>query len=131
MLYPLKFQPLFLEKIWGGNKIGKLLNKSVGDVARCGESWEIFDVDENICEVVNGFLAENNLEELIEVYMGDLVGDKVFNEFGLQFPLLFKYIDAQDDLSVQVHPDDELAMRRYGCNGKTEMWRIPKVAYVG
>lgn len=124
MLYPFKFQPLFLEKIWGGNKIEKLLNKSVGDVVRCGESWEIFDVDENISEVVNGFLSENNLEELIEVYMGDLVGDKVFNEFGLQFPLLFKYIDAQDDLSVQVHPDDALAMRRYGCNGKTEMWYV-------
>ena len=124
MLYPFKFQPLFVEKIWGGQKLKKILGKEVGHIQHCGESWEIFDVGDQISEVVNGFLAENNLEELIEVYMGDLVGDKVFNEYGLQFPLLFKYIDAQEDLSVQVHPDDALAMRRYGCNGKSEMWYV-------
>lgn len=124
MLYPFKFQPLFVEKIWGGQKLKKILGKEVGHIQHCGESWEIFDVGDQISEVVNGFLAENNLEELIEVYMGDLVGDKVFNEYGLQFPLLLKYIDAQEDLSVQVHPDDALAMRRYGCNGKSEMWYV-------
>ena len=72
----------------------------------------------------NGFLEGNNLEELIEIYMGDLIGDRIFEKFALQFPLLIKFIDANDNLSIQVHPDDELAMARHNCYGKTEMWYV-------
>lgn len=123
-MYPLKFRPQYFEKIWGGQKIQQLLNKCVGHVTQCGESWEISGVTGKVSEVMNGFLAGNGLDELVEIYMGDLVGEKVFDQFGNDFPLLIKFIDAQDDLSVQVHPDDALAQRRYGTNGKTELWFV-------
>ena len=124
MLYPLKFRPLFFDKIWGGHKIEKLLGKNIGKLANCGESWELSGIDGKESVVTNGYLADNTLPELVEVYMGDLVGEKVFDRCGNDFPLLVKFIDAQDDLSVQVHPDDELAALRHGTNGKTEMWYV-------
>jgi mannose-6-phosphate isomerase len=123
-LYPLKFAPIFKDKIWGGNKLNSVLNKDFGQLSNCGESWEISGVDGNVSIVSNGYLAENSLTELIEVYMGDLVGDKVFNDFGTDFPLLIKFIDANDDLSIQVHPDDEMAAERHNSFGKTEMWYV-------
>ena len=122
-LYPLKFKPLFKEKIWREKKLKNALNKEdAGD--KTGESWEISTVKDNISVVSEGFLKGNNLQELIEVYMGDLVGDKVYEKFGLEFPLLIKFIDANDDLSIQVHPDDETAMERHNSFGKTEMWYV-------
>lgn len=123
-LYPLKFKPIYLDKIWGGNRLKTLLNKDYGNLANCGESWEISGVEGNISVVDNGFLAGNNLQELIEIYMGDIVGDKVFKKFGEEFPLLIKFIDAQDDLSIQVHPNDELSKKRHNAYGKTEMWYV-------
>ncbi len=123
-LYPLKFAPIFKEKIWGGDRLGKLLNKDTSNLKNVGESWEISAIEDNISLVVNGFLAQNNLQELIEVYMGELVGDKVYEQFGLEFPLLIKFIDANDVLSVQVHPDDEMAKERHKAFGKTEMWYV-------
>lgn len=78
--------------------------------------------------VANGFLKGNDLSELIEIYMGDLVGDKVYEKFGAEFPLLIKFIDAQDDLSIQVHPNDELSKERHNAFGKTEMWYVVDVA---
>lgn len=89
-----------------------------------GESWEISGVEGAISVVKDGFLEGNDLQELIEVYMGDLVGDSVYNRFGLEFPLLIKLIDASQVLSVQVHPDDQLAKERHNANGKTELWHI-------
>ncbi|MCL2291291.1 MAG: class I mannose-6-phosphate isomerase [Bacteroidetes bacterium] len=124
MLYPLKFTPILKERIWGGNVLAKQYGKTDDIQTKFGESWEISDLDENISMVTNGFLAENDLRELIETYMGELVGDTVFEKNGLGFPLLIKIIDAQDDLSVQVHPDDTLAQQRYEQNGKTEIWYI-------
>ncbi len=123
-LYPLKFKPIFHEKIWGGNRIKTLLNKDFSPLPNCGESWEISGVDSNVSVVANGFLAGNDLQELVEIYMGDLVGDKVFKKFGIEFPLLIKFIDAADDLSVQVHPNDELSKKRHNAYGKTEMWYV-------
>jgi len=123
-LYPLKFSPIYKDKIWGGNKIKSILNKDYGNLPNCGESWELSGVEGNISVVSNGYLAGNSLEELVEVYMGDLVGDKVFENFGNEFPLLIKFIDANDDLSIQVHPDDELSMERHKAYGKTEMWYV-------
>lgn len=124
MLYPLKFRPQFFEKIWGGHKIEKILGKNIGKLANCGESWELSGIPGKESEVMDGFLADNTLSELVEIYMGDLVGEKVFDRFGNDFPLLVKFIDAQEDLSVQVHPDDKLATLRHGTNGKTEMWYV-------
>lgn len=124
-LYPLKFKPQLKERIWGGDKLISVYKKPVTDSEKTyGESWEISGVDENISIVSNGFLEGNNLQELIEIYMGDLVGDKVFNEFGLEFPLLIKLIDAKEALSIQVHPNDELAKERHQSFGKTEMWYV-------
>ena len=122
-LYPLKFDPILKDKIWGGTRLRDSLNKS-GASDTCGESWEISAIQGNISVVSNGFLAGNSLQELIEVYMGDLVGDKIYEKYGVEFPLLIKFIDANDKLSIQVHPDDELAMERHNAYGKTEMWYI-------
>src|SRR3972149_1007896 len=123
-LYPLKFKPIFKDKIWGGDKIKTLLNKDFSPLPNCGESWEISGVQDEISVVSNGFLIGNNLQELIEIYMGDLVGDQVYQKYGIEFPLLIKFIDAHDDLSIQVHPNDKLAMQRHNAYGKTEMWYI-------
>lgn len=123
-LYPIKFKPIFHEKIWGGNRMRTILKKDYGDLPNCGESWELSGVEGNVSVVDNGFLAGNNLNELIEIYMGDLVGDKVYEKFGVEFPLLIKFIDAQDDLSIQVHPNDELSKKRHNAYGKTEMWYV-------
>ena len=89
-----------------------------------GESWEISGLQGDMSVVTNGFLAGNSLEELIEVYMGDLTGDVIYDRFGIEFPLLIKFIDAREDLSIQVHPGNELAKKRHNAYGKTEMWYI-------
>ncbi len=124
ILYPLKFKPILKEKIWGGNKLNTILGKDLYQDKKIGESWEISGVKDNISVVSNGQLVGNNLQELVEIYMGDLVGDKVFEKFGIEFPLLIKFIDANKVLSIQVHPDNELARKRHNAFGKTEMWYI-------
>ncbi len=123
-LYPLKFYPLFKDKLWGGDKIKTELGLDFGILPNCGEAWVVSGYKDNVSVVKNGFLEGNDLNELISVYMGDLVGDAVYEEYGDAFPLLLKFIDANDWLSVQVHPDDELAQKRNLPNGKTEMWYI-------
>lgn len=123
-LYPLKFKPILKDKIWGGNKLEKLLNKTIAPLPNAGESWEISGVENDESVVANGFLKGNTINEVLEIYMGDLVGDRVFEKFGEEFPLLIKFIDANDVLSIQVHPDDELAKERHSANGKTEMWYV-------
>jgi mannose-6-phosphate isomerase len=122
-LYPLKFKPIIKDKIWGGTRLKSLLNKPC-KTDKAGESWEISGYPGSISRVKNGFLKGNSLEELIEVYMGDLVGESVFENFGTFFPLLIKFIDANDVLSIQVHPDDHLAIKQFGSYGKTEMWYV-------
>jgi mannose-6-phosphate isomerase len=122
-LYPIKFQPILKDKIWGGTRLKNILHKPTNS-GKCGESWEISAVQGNISKVKNGLLSGNNLQELVEIYMGDLVGDIIYERFGIEFPLLIKFIDANDVLSVQVHPDDDLAMKRHKAYGKTEMWYI-------
>lgn len=123
MLYPLKFKPILKQTIWGGDK---LANKSENTQIKSsiGESWEISGVQDNISVVADGPLEENTLEELVEIYMGDLVGEKIYEKFGVEFPLLIKFIDARDNLSIQVHPDDATAKERHNAYGKTEMWYL-------
>ena len=122
-LYPLRFTPIIKDKIWGGSKLKNILKKPTTS-DKAGESWEISAVEGDVSVVADGFLAGNELSELVEVYMGDLVGHKVYEKYGNEFPLLFKFIDANDDLSIQVHPNDEVAARRHHAYGKTEMWYI-------
>ena len=123
MLYPLKFEPILKDKIWGGTKLKSLFNKAA-ETDNLGESWELSGYENDESVVTNGFLAGNNFAELIEIYMGELVGDKVYDEFGLSFPLLFKLIDANENLSIQVHPGDDIAAERHNSYGKTEMWYV-------
>ena len=123
-LYPMKFKPVFMDKIWGGSKIKTVLGMDYAPLPNCGEVWALSGVADNTSEVSNGFLEGNELNELIEVYMGDLVGDAVYEKFGVEFPILIKFIDANDYLSIQVHPDDELAAKRKIGSGKSEMWYI-------
>ncbi len=123
-LYPLKFKPVYKDKIWGGQKIKTVLGQEFSPLPNCGEVWVLSGVDGSQTEIANGFLEGNDLNELVEIYMGELVGDAVYQRFGDEFPILIKFIDANDWLSIQVHPDDELAGKRHGSLGKTEMWYI-------
>ncbi len=123
-LYPLKFEPILVDKIWGGNALAGRWGKTADLSRKIGESWEISAVSGNLSVVSNGFLAGNNIQEIIEVYMGDITGDAIYEKFGIEFPLLIKFIEAADDLSVQVHPGDEMALERHSAYGKTEMWYI-------
>ena len=127
MLYPLKFKPRVKERIWGGQAILSKKGKAAGRLAKdklYGESWDLSSVKGDISVVANGFLKGNNLQEIIEVYMGELVGEEIFERYGLEFPLLVKYLDCNDKLSVQVHPDDALALERHDSFGKTEAWYV-------
>jgi mannose-6-phosphate isomerase len=127
MLYPLKFKPRVKERIWGGQAIVAKKGKAAGRLAKdklYGESWDLSSVKGDVSVVANGFLKGNNLEEIIEVYMGELVGEENFEHYGLEFPLLIKYLDCNDKLSVQVHPDDALAEERHNSFGKTEAWYV-------
>ncbi len=123
-LYPLKFNPIFKEKIWGGQKIKTILGKDFSPAKNCGETWELSGVKGNVSEVSNGSLKGKSLTQLIESNGEQLLGAKVIRKYGAEFPLLVKFIDANDDLSVQVHPDDTLAKKRHDSFGKTEMWYI-------
>ncbi|MDD2477236.1 MAG: mannose-6-phosphate isomerase [Dysgonamonadaceae bacterium] len=124
-LYPLKFEPILKSIIWGGSEIPEfknLANKESG----IGESWEISAVENNVSIIANGSLAGKKLDDLIDEAKGNLLGNKIYDKFGSKFPLLIKFIDAQDDLSIQVHPDDKLAKERHNSFGKTEMWYVVK-----
>ena len=123
-LYPLVFQTQFKDKIWGGNKIKTVLGKDYGDLPNCGETWEISGVKGNVSVVKNGSLQGTDLVSLIKTYKEQLVGKHVYEKSGEEFPLLIKFTDANDDLSIQVHPDDALGMKRHNSLGKTEMWYI-------
>jgi mannose-6-phosphate isomerase len=122
-IYPLQFSPIFKERIWGGTKLKSLLNKSIVS-DRTGESWEISTVEGDVSIVSNGAWAGKSLNDLINSTPEAILGTEVFKRFGKQFPLLFKYLDAREDLSIQVHPNDELAKKRHNSFGKTEMWYI-------
>lgn len=124
MLYPLKFTPRLFHKIWGGKHIKEWYRPLSDEFENVGESWLISAVDRFPTEVENGRLAGNELQELLEVYMNELVGDSVYEVFGNTFPLLTKFIDADDDLSIQVHPNDEQAAQMENSLGKTEMWYV-------
>ncbi|MHB1147827.1 MAG: type I phosphomannose isomerase catalytic subunit [Lutibacter sp.] len=121
--YPIKFYPILKEKIWGGTKLVTKLNKK-SVLKNIGESWELSDVENNVSVVSNGKLTGKKLRELLETYKGELIGESNYERFGNNFPLLIKFIDAKEDLSVQVHPNDEIAKKLHNSFGKTEMWYI-------
>lgn len=122
-LYPLKFHPILKEKIWGGEKLKNVLNKP-SQSPKIGESWEISDVEGDTSIISNGSLESQTLKDVLAHYKAKLIGEKNYNQFGEQFPLLIKFIDAKEDLSIQLHPNDELAAKRHNSFGKTEMWYV-------
>lgn len=121
--YPIQFEPIFKERIWGGTKLKTYLNKPI-DAENIGESWEISTVENSVSSISNGVFKGKTLLEVINEFPEEILGTEVFKRFGKQFPLLFKYLDASEDLSIQVHPNDELATKRHNSFGKTEMWYV-------
>ncbi|MBQ8553386.1 MAG: class I mannose-6-phosphate isomerase [Alistipes sp.] len=128
MLYPIKFIPRLKERLWGGTELLSRVKQGKGakidPTKSYGECWDLSAVEGDESVVANGFLKRNTIEEIVEVYMGSLVGEKNYDRYGLTFPLLIKSLECHDTLSVQVHPDDELAAERHNSYGKTEMWYI-------
>jgi mannose-6-phosphate isomerase len=122
-IYPLQFNPIFKERIWGGTKLKTVLNKPIVSEIT-GESWELSTVEGDVSVVSNGVLKGNSLNDLINTDPEAILGTEVYKRFGKQFPLLFKYLDAREDLSIQVHPNDALAKKRHNSFGKTEMWYV-------
>lgn len=122
-IYPLEFEPILKERIWGGEKLKTVLNKPIVSKIT-GESWELSTVEGDISVIANGELKGKFLTEIINESPDEILGTEVHKRFGKQFPLLFKYLDAREDLSIQVHPNDELAKKRHNSFGKTEMWYI-------
>ena len=122
-LYPLTFTPIFKERIWGGEKLQTELHKPIHQPL-IGESWEVSTVKGDVSVISNGTLKGTSLQALIEQAPEALLGSAVYKRFGTDFPLLIKFIDAAQDLSIQVHPDDALAKARHNSFGKTEMWYI-------
>lgn len=122
-MYPLKFHPILKERLWGGTKLKDVLHKPIeSDIT--GESWELSGVVGDISIVSNGELSGTSLQELIEDRAEELLGKSVVERFGKEFPILIKFIDAKKDLSIQLHPNDELAKKRHNSLGKTEMWYV-------
>jgi len=121
--YPLTFTPILKDRIWGGTKLKTYLNKPIVSETT-GESWEISTVPGDISVVNNGVLKGKNINEIIDLYPEEILGKSVISRFGKQFPLLFKFIDAKEDLSIQLHPNDALAKARHNSFGKTEMWYV-------
>ncbi|MBC6401088.1 MAG: class I mannose-6-phosphate isomerase [Ekhidna sp.] len=123
-LYPLKFHTIYKEKLWGGQKIKTVLGKNFGALDNCGETWELSGIQGNVSVISNGSFSGSNLATLVADKKEKLVGGKIYERFGSEFPLLIKFIDANQDLSIQVHPDDRLAKERHNGVGKTEMWYV-------
>ena len=135
-LYPLKFIPVASRRPWGGDALVNVMKKSfvecdedgnetaIGPDEKIGESWELADMGIEDSVVSNGWLAGNTISELMETYLERIVGENVYKYYGRQFPLLIKFLDINDRLSVQVHPDDEVSAERYDSLGKAEIWYV-------
>ena len=120
----MKFEPLLTPFVWGGQKIAPYKG-IISQDTNIGESWELSGVEGLVSVVANGPLAGKTITELVKMYKGQLVGEHVYANTGDEFPLLFKFIDAHRDLSIQVHPNDALAAQLHpGSRGKTEMWYV-------
>ncbi|AJH16061.1 type I phosphomannose isomerase catalytic subunit [Myroides profundi] len=121
--YPILFQPILKDRIWGGTKLKSILGKDI-DSNEVGESWEISGVSSDVSVVANGVYEGLSLNDLIQKFPEEILGDYIINRFDKKFPLLFKFLDAKEDLSIQLHPNDDLAQKRHGSFGKTEMWYV-------
>jgi len=120
-VYPLKFKPIYKHRIWGGQKLKELFGKDLPEGQKIGESWELADLPEDKSIILNGELAGQSLSQAIQKYPKEITGNE---DFSLPYPLLIKFLDAQDILSVQVHPDEKTCKRMGKGEPKTECWYI-------
>jgi len=124
-LYPMKFKPILKDKIWGGSKIKNQFGISDDSIEKAGELWALSSVEGSESEVLNGHFAGNTLSEMAEIFMEDFLGEDIYVKYNIDFPLLLKIIDANDYLSVQVHPNDDIAQKKHKLKfGKSEMWYV-------
>ncbi|BDU51712.1 mannose-6-phosphate isomerase, class I [Haliovirga abyssi] len=123
-MYPLKFEKVFKEKVWGGRNFESILNIKLKSNKKIGESWEVSTHKNGISIVSSGIYKGKTLQELINQYGESIVGKKVYTKFKNKFPLLIKYLDINDKLSVQVHPNDKYALENEGEFGKSECWYV-------
>lgn len=123
--YPIVFKPILKNRIWGGTKLKTCLGKQI-ESEGVGESWELSGVDNDVSVVANGAYSGMSLDQLLAKYPQEMLGKRIFDRFKYQFPLLFKFLDAKEDLSIQLHPSNELALKRHHSFGKTEMWYVMK-----
>lgn len=123
-MYPFKFEKVFIEKIWGGINLENKLKMTLPEKASIGESWEVSAHPNGMSIVANGELKGKTLVEIYDEYKEKLVGEKIYKEYGQTFPLLIKYLDINDKLSIQVHPEDEYAIKHHNELGKSESWYV-------
>ena len=121
--YPISFKKKIIPKIWGGKKIENFFSLECLE-KNIGESWEVSVIKEFVSVVNNGIFKNKKLDALIEKYPIEILGEKVYTKYGINFPLLIKFIDVSKPLSIQVHPDDEIAEARHNSFGKNETWFI-------
>ena len=124
MLYPLKFKKVLIPKVWGGRNLNKKLGIELPDDRNFGESWEVSSHKNGMSEVENGYLSGRQLQSLLEEFKSELVVEEIYTKYGNRFPLLIKYLDVNDRLSIQVHPSDEYALKNHNELGKCESWFI-------
>lgn len=124
MLYPLKFKKVLIPKVWGGRNLQEKLGIELPDDRNFGESWEVSSHKNGMSEVENGYLSGRQLQSLLEEFKQELVGEEIYTKYGNRFPLLIKYLDVNDRLSIQVHPSDEYALNNHNELGKCESWFI-------
>lgn len=123
-MYPIKFRKVFKEKVWGGRQFSESLNMELPDDKSYGESWEVSSHKNGMSIVENGEYSGKTLEELIDEFGSKILGDEIIKKYDGKFPLLIKYLDINDKLSVQVHPNDDYALRVEGEFGKFESWFV-------
>lgn len=122
--YPIRFTPLVMERIWGGTKLNTILNKDLGRVTKAGESWEISTIENSPSIISNGKYNGISFSDLISKWPQETLGINSLDRFGSEFPLLIKFLHSQDNLSIQVHPNDEIAHKRHNSLGKSELWYV-------
>lgn len=123
-LYPLKFEKVLIPKVWGGRNLETRLGIKLEEDIKYGESWEVSSHKNGMSVISNGFLKGKTLEEVYKKYRGEFIGDRLYNKYGDRFPLLIKYLDINDRLSIQVHPDDEYSLKKHNELGKYETWYV-------
>ena len=123
-MYPIKFKKCFIDKVWGGRAFETVLGMTLPENRQIGESWEVSSHKNGMSVVENGIFKDITLENLVEKYGAELLGKDVSERFSGKFPLLIKYLDVNDRLSVQVHPSDDYALKVEGEFGKSECWYI-------